>query len=153
MVRGASVGASASASDTTASSRLSYDLVYLDDNNRESDVSEDEIRLVRDTSAFGSILPDEEPGGSGSEGTDGGQAGGIRTRQIDKGIVGKILEAKADSMAEKREKVCLVAKLASCAITSPPSPGGWNSCMWWRDNPHLRDIIVAHVPHVRDTFA
>lgn len=110
MVRGASIGESGSASHTAASARLSYDLIYLDDNNRESDVSEDEIRLVRDTSAFGSVLPNEEPGGSGCEGKDVGQVGGVGTGQMERGMVGKTLEAKTYSMVENIEKVCLVAK-------------------------------------------
>lgn len=58
---------------------LSYDLVYLDDRNRESEVPEEDVRAVQDASHRDSLLTLHQkkgsPGKAGDSGAAEGQAG------------------------------------------------------------------------------
>lgn len=60
---------------------LAYDLVYLDDDNRESEVPEEDVRPVRDTRHKAGLLmlhqKKERPGQAGGSGTAGGNTGTV----------------------------------------------------------------------------
>lgn len=60
---------------------LAYDLVYLDDDNRESEVPEEDVRAVQDTRHKDGLLMHHQrkdrSGQAGGSGTAGGSAGAM----------------------------------------------------------------------------
>lgn len=103
-VREAGVGKS-EAGTRAATSRLSYDLMYLDDNNRECEVSREDIKLVqRAYNLDGNLEKDERGAGVGGDGGNE-QLVGVRAMQMESGGVRENLEAKTTDKCRNIQKV------------------------------------------------